>query len=293
MERPTPARRPGPGRGRAEAHSRRRHLLLRRCRAGSEPDRPRSHRRVSPDDHAESVWWGGGSVHAWFPPPGLEAARPADARHRRRHPALRAPPELIRPCRRCTPMVRERPIAEQSAELRSNRQAAERRPNGVSPPQKVVATPAWVLAYALLLGLCGCVYISPHTLRGACSNDLDSPIRNFCVVTPGTLWRGPNPNAADAHWLLERGVRSIVSLQRNDKRAFEDAAAPPHLSQSLPYFQVPGFSPLQVLSAKHLDDHVALFLAIMKQAPKPIYIHCRAGVDRTGVVAAAYQVMIE
>lgn len=190
-------------------------------------------------------------------------------------------------------MVRERPIAEQSAELRSNRQAAERRPNGVSPPQKVVATPAWVLAYALLLGLCGCVYISPHTLRGACSNDLDSPIRNFCVVTPGTLWRGPNPNAADAHWLLERGVRSIVSLQRNDKRAFEDAAAPPHLSQSLPYFQVPGFSPLQVLSAKHLDDHVALFLAIMKQAPKPIYIHCRAGVDRTGVVAAAYQVMIE
>ena len=56
---------------------------------------------------------------------------------------------------------------------------------------------------------------------------------------------------------------------------------------------MPGFNPFQVLSATHLDDHVALFLAIMKQAPKPIYVHCRAGVDRTGVVAAAYQVMIE
>lgn len=161
------------------------------------------------------------------------------------------------------------------------------------PQQTVGTTAAKVLASLLLLAVSGCVYISPHTLRGACANDLNSPIRNFCVVTPGTLWRGPHLKAADAQWLLNHGVRSIISLQLNDKRAFEKAAAPPHLSQSLPYFQVPGFSPFQVLSARHLDDHMALFLAIMKQAPKPIYVHCRAGVDRTGVVAAAYQVMIE
>ena len=154
-------------------------------------------------------------------------------------------------------------------------------------------TTAWALAFALLCTLFGCVYISPHTLRGACAYDLDSPIRNFCVVTPGTLWRGPRPDASDAQWLLDHGVRSIISLQLNDKRAFEHASASPDLSRSLPYFQVPGFSPFQVLSATHLDDHVALFLAIMKQAPKPIYVHCRAGVDRTGVVAAAYRVMIE
>lgn len=152
---------------------------------------------------------------------------------------------------------------------------------------------AWVLASIVLFALCGCVYISPHTLRGACSHDLGSPIRNFCVVTPGTLWRGPHPDATDAQWLLDHGVRSIISLQLNDKRAFENAATPPGFSRSLPYFQVPGFNPFQVLSATHLDDHVALFLAIMKQAPKPIYVHCRAGVDRTGVVAAAYRVMIE
>jgi len=163
----------------------------------------------------------------------------------------------------------------------------------MSPQQRVVVTTAWALAFALLCTLFGCVYISPHTLRGACAYDLDSPIRNFCVVTPGTLWRGPRPDASDAQWLLDHGVRSIISLQLNDKRAFEDASAPADFSQSLPYFQVPGFSPFQVLSATHLDDHVALFLAIMKQAPKPIYVHCRAGVDRTGVVAAAYRVMIE
>ena len=162
----------------------------------------------------------------------------------------------------------------------------------VSPHQRM-RTAACLLACVCVFALCGCVYISRHTIRGACSRDLDSPIRNFCVVTPGTLWRGPHPDAADAQWLLDHGVRSVVSLQLNDQRAFENAALRPTFSQSLPYFQVPGFSPLQVLSAVHLDEHVALFLAIMKQAPKPIYLHCRAGVDRTGVLAAAYQVIVE
>ena len=50
---------------------------------------------------------------------------------------------------------------------------------------------------------------------------------------------------------------------------------------------------LQVLSPSHLDRHIALFIAIVKSAPKPVYVHCRAGVDRTGVLSAAYRVLID
>jgi protein tyrosine/serine phosphatase len=146
---------------------------------------------------------------------------------------------------------------------------------------------------ALLFLVCGCVYVSRHTLKGACSNDLDSPIRNFCVVTPEVLWRGQRPTQSDATWLLAHRVGTVVSLQLNDRRAFETAALGRDFAHSLPYFQEPSFSPLQMLSPSHIDDHVARFLAIVKDAPKPVYFHCRAGVDRTGVLAAAFRVLIE
>lgn len=145
----------------------------------------------------------------------------------------------------------------------------------------------------LALLLCGCVYFSKHTLPGACLSDLGSPIRNFCVVSTQVLWRGERPTSADAKWLLEHHVGSIVSLQLNDQRAFEEVALDPEFVREVPYFQVPGFSPLQMVSRAHVDKHVALFLAIMEAAPKPVYVHCRAGVDRTGVLAAAYRVLIK
>jgi protein tyrosine/serine phosphatase len=146
---------------------------------------------------------------------------------------------------------------------------------------------------ALAVLLCGCVYLSNHTLEGACSDSLDSPIRNFCVVAPGTIWRGERPTSADAKWLVEHDVGSIVSLQLDDQRAFETAPVAANLERSIAYFPVTGFDPLQMLSRSHLDHHVAHFLAILRQAPKPVYLHCRAGVDRAGVLIAAYRVLVE
>ena len=139
----------------------------------------------------------------------------------------------------------------------------------------------------------GCVYFSKHTLAGACSDDLDSPIRNFCVVAPGVLWRGERPTKEDAKWLLEHDVGSVVSLQVSDEHAFEAVVVDRNFKHSVAYYQVSGFNPFQMLSRSSLDAHVAVILAIVIEAPKPVYVNCRAGVDRTGVVAAAYRVLIE
>jgi protein tyrosine/serine phosphatase len=149
----------------------------------------------------------------------------------------------------------------------------------------------------VLIGVCllttGCVYISRHTLRGACLSDMGSPIRNFCVVAPQILWRGERPTRQDATWLLQQRVGTIVSLQLEDRRAFEKVDLNSDFSHSVAFYKVSGFSPLQVLSPARLDEHLAVFIAIVKASPKPVYVHCRAGVDRTGILSAAYRVLID
>jgi protein tyrosine/serine phosphatase len=150
-----------------------------------------------------------------------------------------------------------------------------------------------VLVCALALLLCGCVYFSRRTLPGACRDDLGSPIRNFCVVTPGVLWRGETPTRADAQWLVEHGLRTVISLQLDVRRSFESVHLPPGMVRSVTYFHVGDFMATQVLTHRHLDDHVAEVLAIIQEAPKPVLISCRAGVDRTGVIAAAYRVLVD
>lgn len=148
-------------------------------------------------------------------------------------------------------------------------------------------------ACALALLLSGCVYFSRHTLSGACRDDLGAPIRNFCVVTPGALWRGETPTKADAQWLVAHGLRSVISLQLDVRNSFEAAQLSPGVAGSVTYFRVRNFAATQVLTHRHLDDHVAEVLAIIQEAPKPALISCRAGVDRTGVIAAAYRVLVD
>jgi protein tyrosine/serine phosphatase len=150
-----------------------------------------------------------------------------------------------------------------------------------------------VLLCAAALLLSGCVYFSRHTLPGACRNDLGSHIRNFCVVTPGVLWRGESPTRSDAQWLVAHGVGTVISLQLDVRRSFESAHLPPGTARSVAYYRVRDFSAIQVLTHRHLDEHVSEVLAIIQQAPKPVLISCRAGVDRTGVIAAAYRILVD
>ncbi len=150
-----------------------------------------------------------------------------------------------------------------------------------------------LVPYALAVLLSGCVYVSRSTLPGACRDNLGSPIRNFCVVTPGALWRAETPTHSDAQWLLDHGVRTVISLQLDVRHSFEAVHPAPGVVRSVTYFRVRDFAATQVLTHRHLDDHVAEVLAIIEEAPKPVVVSCRAGVDRTGIIAAAYRVLVD
>ena len=144
-----------------------------------------------------------------------------------------------------------------------------------------------------LVSLGGCAYFAKHTADGACPNDLGSPIRNFCVEAPA-LWRGERPSRDDASWLLQHGVRTVVNLEVfiSDRYAFDRTHAPAGM-QEVQYYHIPDFEPVHLVNWSLLDAHVAEFIAIVKRAPKPVYVHCLDGLDRTGVLIAAYRVLIE
>lgn len=143
--------------------------------------------------------------------------------------------------------------------------------------------------------LCSCASNSTPSVAGACANPLDAPIPNFCVVTPQVLWRGAKPDKDGAAWLIQHGVRTIVNLEliQDDELAFGQATVVDATHYEVGYFRIHDWEPLPLLAPSVVDDHVAHFLAIVSQQPKPIYVHCRSGMNRTGVMVAAYRVLIE
>src|SRR5882762_5801250 len=149
-----------------------------------------------------------------------------------------------------------------------------------------------VFLFALLTGFPS---TSMPAAPAACANDLGSPIPNFCVVTANVLWRGAKPAQDGAAWLIQRGVRTIVNLEllHDDRRVFAEARLASARRYELAYFRIADWEPNAVLDPALLDDHVARFLAVVDKQPKPVYVHCRSGQNRTGVMVAAYRVIVE
>jgi tyrosine-protein phosphatase SIW14 len=107
-------------------------------------------------------------------------------------------------------------------------------------------------------------------------------IHNFSEVEPGLIYRGAQPSTAAMADLKRLGVATILDLRggcsvKREKRAAE--------ALGIRFISFP----LSGLLAPH-DTQIAAVLNILETAPKPLFVHCWKGDDRTGVVLACWRI---
>lgn len=115
-------------------------------------------------------------------------------------------------------------------------------------------------------------------------------ISNFAWVAPG-LYRGAVPqNAGAFKELAARGVKIDVELETGEKQARRESQWAE--AAGIQYVHLSWF-PWPFFSSPHRKI-VAAFLKILVDNPgRPVFVHCRQGSDRTGVVVAAYEIEVE
>lgn len=111
---------------------------------------------------------------------------------------------------------------------------------------------------------------------------------NFHEVVPGQLYRSAQPSGADLSDYKSRyGIRTVINLRgRSDGAWYRDeveAAA----REGLVHIDFPMSASRALTTEKSRK-----LIAILRDAPKPILIHCKSGADRTGLASVIYSSQI-
>ena len=126
--------------------------------------------------------------------------------------------------------------------------------------------------------------LPPVGLWGRDAHDApdNSPVRNYGVVWPGKLTRSGLPDSdSEWKWLRHEGVKSIVTFVDDDvdykKFGFGPVLRIPLDGQDVP---------TEAQSQK--------FLAFVQDPNNwPVHMHCHAGKDRTGMMAALVRYAVD
>jgi tyrosine-protein phosphatase SIW14 len=134
---------------------------------------------------------------------------------------------------------------------------------------------AIVAMTSLVLTLGGCA--APARFAG------DATIERFGLIEPGFA-RGARPGAGGLAALALEGYRTVVSLRRDD----DERALAAELG--LDYVEIPMKAGMFGAPAPSEEQAHAFLAVIDDSARRPVFVHCRHGRDRTGVMVALWRV---
>jgi len=101
------------------------------------------------------------------------------------------------------------------------------------------------------------------------------------------LYRGAQPQTNGWQILSKLGIKTVINLRDNDDRSVSEEKQV--RAAGFNYFNIP-----MARLARPNDDKVQKALAIINTPEhQPVFVHCRHGADRTGVVIGAYRILNE
>jgi protein tyrosine/serine phosphatase len=114
--------------------------------------------------------------------------------------------------------------------------------------------------------------------------------RNFHTVVPGTVYRaGQMTEGQWAASIQQHAIKSLLNLRGEHRGAGWYQGEIRTAAQ----FGVTHYD-VKISAIREVDTGtLETILAILRQASKPLLIHCRSGADRSGLIAALYLFAIE
>jgi protein tyrosine/serine phosphatase len=109
---------------------------------------------------------------------------------------------------------------------------------------------------------------------------------NLHAVEEGTVYRSRQLSGPELERVIGTyGIRSVLNLRgANPGSPWYDVETEVSAAHDVAHYDY-RISARRPVSPAQVDE----ILAIVRVAPKPLLIHCQAGADRTGLVAAAYR----
>lgn len=117
--------------------------------------------------------------------------------------------------------------------------------------------------------------------------DAEAKIQRFIKVDDG-FYRGSQPeNEADYEQLKKLGVRTLVNLRTSDDNIEREARLAARFGLKLVSV------PLSAITPPSDRDINQVLADVRDPSLKPVFLHCRHGKDRTGLIVGLYRVLFE
>ena len=125
---------------------------------------------------------------------------------------------------------------------------------------------------------------SPHALLAESPSTSNVSIYNFGRIAPG-YYRGAQPDARELAALATLGVKTIIDLQK-DGDSSEAALVE---KAGMKFVRIP-----MTTRVPPTSEQLTQFLTLVRDpAHQPVYVHCKEGRHRTGVMTAIYRMVTD